>query len=175
MASFLHLQRPTPSTFSQRCGAVWSIPAVGHTRLCPVPAPLTKMTLQPFPTSVRPSGGPENLREGGQITIPGCPARAAPPCKSFQTSYRIPCRLSFQPCLRAFPRAQHPSRGCACPLHRRPFPPRGSARPAAPAGATAPALLPARVSGALRPGARRCTHPEKAAPASPPPSPSGWV
>lgn len=45
-----------------RSDAVQFALAVGHTRLCPVPTPLAKMTLQRSPTSVRASGGVEGRR-----------------------------------------------------------------------------------------------------------------
>lgn len=77
------------------CPALRCAFAPGQARLCPAPAPRARMTLQRFPTARRLSGGPEDLRQGAQITTPGCPAGAAAPCKSFQTS----CQLSPPPFL----------------------------------------------------------------------------
>lgn len=48
------------------CPALRCVLGLGQARLCPVPAPLARMTLQRFPTSARLSGGqPKDLREEG--------------------------------------------------------------------------------------------------------------
>lgn len=46
------------------CAALRFVLGPGQARICPVPAPLARMTLQRFLSSVRLSRGPEDLREG---------------------------------------------------------------------------------------------------------------
>lgn len=107
-------------------------------KLCPVPAPLARMTLQSFPTSLRLSGGPENWGKKDK----------SPPQAALLREQQLPANpsklpassgplLSFQLCVAAILWAQHPSRGFSRSPKRCPFRSRRSAHPAA------PALLPA--------------------------------